>query len=94
MGGMRRLHIRISGDVQGVFFRAGAQSEALRLGLRGFVRNLPDGSVEVVAEGEEGALKRMLAWCMRGPKGASVSDVESEMLEASGEFSGFRIVYG
>lgn len=87
-----RIRILIFGDVQGVFFRAGAQSEATRLGLVGWVRNLPEGSVEVVAEGEHDALKKLLEWCSHGPAGAGVSRVEEEWLPQSGEFRGFTII--
>jgi acylphosphatase len=90
---MERIRIIVFGDVQGVFFRAGAQDQARRLGLSGWVRNLPDGSVEVVAEGEDGALKALLAWCMHGPAGASVAKVEHEWLAATGETGDFRIRY-
>jgi len=85
------LHALISGTVQGVFFRAGAQEEALRLGLTGFVMNRPDGSVELVAEGERKALEDLLSWCLRGPSGAVVRDVEFVWEEAQGAFSDFEI---
>lgn len=88
-----RIHIVVSGDVQGVFFRAGTRSAASGLGLTGWVRNRPDGSVEVMAEGGRGALEKLLEWCGRGPAGASVSKVEHEWLAAGGEFSGFRVKY-
>jgi acylphosphatase len=88
-----RLHVLIFGDVQGVFFRAGAQDEARRLGLAGWVRNVPDGSVEIVAEGGRDALERLLGWCGHGPAGAAVSDVKSTWLAATGEFADFRIRY-
>ncbi len=90
---MVRLHIRVSGDVQGVFFRAGAQSEAKRLGLSGWVRNVDDGSVEALAEGSKSALDEFLEWCSKGPAGASVSEMKYEWMEATGEFRGFRIRY-
>lgn len=90
---MVRLHIHVSGDVQGVFFRAGAQSEARRLGLSGWVRNVDDGSVELLAEGPKSSLDGLLEWCYKGPEGASVSEVRYEWMEATGEFKGFRIRY-
>jgi acylphosphatase len=86
-----RLHVRISGDVQGVFFRAGAQDEASRLGLAGWVRNTKDGSVEAMAEGERSKLELFLEWCSHGPAGASVSRIDEEWSQASGGFDGFRI---
>ena len=87
-----RLHLIIHGDVQGVFFRAGTQVEAKRLGLSGWVRNLPDGSVETVAEGDRNALSLFLDWCSHGPAGAGVTEVEKEWLKAKGEFRDFRVV--
>jgi len=90
---MERLHIIIIGDVQGVFFRAGAQSEARKLGITGWARNLPDGSVEVTAEGAHESLEKLLVWCGHGPAGASVSEIKSEWLAATGEFADFRIKY-
>jgi acylphosphatase len=89
-----RIHIRIFGDVQGVFFRAGVQEEAQRLGLKGWVRNRDDGSVEVVAEGGTEALRELLEWCSHGPIGASVSRCEHEWLSGTGGFAGFEIKRG
>lgn len=86
-----RLHIFISGDVQGVFFRAGTQTEARRLGLVGWVRNTEDGRVEVLAEGERSALEKLLEWCSHGPAGASVTKTEHEWLESKNEFRDFWI---
>ncbi|MFH0737172.1 MAG: acylphosphatase [Candidatus Micrarchaeota archaeon] len=87
-----RLRLIIHGDVQGVFFRAGAETEAKRLGLVGWVKNLPDGSVETMAEGERNALLRFLDWCSHGPAGASVSAVEKEWLKTQEGFKDFRII--
>lgn len=86
-----RLEVLVSGRVQGVWFRASTREEALRLGLRGWVRNLPDESVEAVFEGEEEQLRRMLAWCRGGPPGARVDRVEARWGPASGEFAGFSV---
>jgi len=87
-----RLHVIVSGDVQGVFFRAGVQDQAMRLELRGWVRNNPDGTVELVAEGERPALERLLSWCSHGPAGATVSRLDHEWGEPGG-FPDFRIRY-
>ena len=76
--------IRICGRVQGVFFRASAREEARRLGLAGFARNEPDGSVLIEAEGAEAALERFIAWCRRGPPGARVERVDVEHGEPRG----------
>lgn len=68
--------IRVFGKVQGVFFRRSAREEARRLGLAGFARNEPDGSVYLEVEGDESALARFVAWCETGPVGARVERVE------------------
>jgi acylphosphatase len=92
----QRLEVRISGRVQGVWFRASTREEALRRGLSGWVRNLPDGRVEAVFEGDRPALDAMLAWCRVGPPGARVAGVETGWAEAAGEpatgLDGFTIL--
>jgi len=67
-----RAQLRIVGRVQGVYFRASACQEGQSLGLAGWVRNCPDGSVEIVAEGTRANLEQLIAWCHRGPPGARV----------------------
>ncbi len=89
----RRVYITVAGRVQGVFFRANTQEVAQRLGLSGYVRNLPDGRVEVVAEGEEEALRKLVDWCHEGPPLARVERVEVRWENPTGEFSGFHIRY-
>ena len=86
-----RVRLLIEGRVQGVFFRASAQAEASRLGLTGWVRNRPDGGVEIVAEGERKKLDDWIAWCRYGPRGAEVENVRIEREEFGGEFTAFRI---
>lgn len=88
-----RIHIRVLGEVQGVFFRAGVQEVARSLAITGWARNVEDGSVEVIAEGPRERLAELLDWCSHGPSGASVSQIEHEWLEATGEFSEFGIRY-
>jgi acylphosphatase len=88
-----RLEIVISGRVQGVWFRASTRDEALRLELRGWVRNLPDGRVGAVFEGEEDRLRQMLDWCRRGPPGARVDNVEATWGAASNDFQDFSVRY-
>jgi acylphosphatase len=80
--------------VQGVFFRAHAQKKASKLGLTGFVRNLADGRVEVVIEGEEQPVKQMVAWCHLGPSEARVEGIEVQWEAFQGEFSNFQIQRG
>jgi acylphosphatase len=89
----RRLEVLVAGRVQGVFFRASTREEARRLHLDGFVRNLTDGRVHGVFEGDEAALERMLRWCREGPAGSRVDRVESTWTEATGELGGFTIRY-
>jgi acylphosphatase len=89
----RRGHFFVSGRVQGVCYRMYACREAERLGVTGWVRNLPDGTVESVAEGEEDALAAFRDWCGRGPPHARVTRVEESYLDATGEFPDFRIAY-
>ena len=87
---MKRVHVRVRGRVQGVFFRAEARARAESLGLGGWVRNAPDGSVEAVFEGDEQRVDSMVDWCRRGPSGAHVADVEAEAEEPTGE-TGFDV---
>jgi len=87
----KRLAIVIDGRVQGVWFRASTHDEAIRLGLQGWVRNLPDGRVEAELEGEEDALRRMLAWCRAGPPGSRVDHAEARWSTATNEFETFSI---
>lgn len=85
------VHLRIEGRVQGVFFRASTLDQAIRLGLKGWVRNCPDGSVEVVAEGERKKIDDLVEWCRHGPPGAHVRDVLIQWEDFQGEFPDFRI---
>jgi acylphosphatase len=75
---MSARHAVVHGTVQGVFYRASAEQEAQRLGVAGWVRNLPDGSVELVVEGDDAAVEQMLTWAGRGPSRADVSRVDVE----------------
>jgi acylphosphatase len=87
-----RVQILIYGEVQGVFFRSNAQSEALSLGLSGWVKNNSDGTVELLAEGDIETLKKLLEWCRKGPGGAKVEKVEETWGMASGDLSGFSVI--
>ncbi|MEZ4439436.1 MAG: acylphosphatase [Polyangiaceae bacterium] len=89
---LKQIHIRVTGRVQGVFFRASAQREAKRLGLTGWVRNRNDQSVELVAEGEETGIKDLIAWAQNGPSAARVDKVDIRWRSYVGEFFDFRIV--
>ncbi len=89
---MDRIHVFVFGHVQGVFFRAGVQKEAKRLGVVGWARNLEDESVEILAEGECEALEELLMWCYRGPKDAKVKELEYNWLEAQGDMGEFSVL--
>ncbi|MFH1849785.1 MAG: acylphosphatase [archaeon] len=88
-----RCRLIVSGRVQGVCYRFRCRDVALGLGLRGFVRNRPDGTVEVVAEGDKTGLDKLIEWCKKGPPAASVEDVRIKM-ERKNEFSEFSIQAG
>jgi len=88
-----RAHANISGRVQGVFFRMETKRAADRIGVYGWVRNLRDGTVEAIFEGNQDQVDRILAWCKEGPPNAQVSDVKLDWQDYTGEFSGFDISY-
>lgn len=89
----RRVRAVVYGRVQGVFFRASTQEEAERYGLRGWVRNRPDGSVETVFEGEEKAVTAMEAWLHQGPPASLVEHVAVNEEESVEPLPGFVIRY-
>ena len=84
-----RKRVLVSGRVQGVFFRASCRDEAERQGVAGYVRNLPDGRVEAVLEGEPGGVDAVVEWCRRGPSMAQVESLEVSEEEPQGD-RGFR----
>ena len=88
---MIRCHVFVSGMVQGVFFRAFTKENAEKLGLTGFARNLSDGRVEAVIEGEEDKIKELLEILRKGPPGSSVSNIDVKWEEARNEFQRFGI---
>jgi acylphosphatase len=90
--GLKQVQLFVRGRVQGVFFRASAQREAKRLGVTGWVKNRADGAVEILAEGEEDALKELNAWANHGPSAARVERVDVRWRSFVGDFSDFRIV--
>lgn len=89
---LKALRITVYGYVQGVGFRSFARRHALALRINGFVRNMPDGSVQIVAEGDEKALDEFLKLVSRGPFMARVDRVETEEVPVSG-YGGFRIEF-
>jgi acylphosphatase len=86
-----RVHLLISGEVQGVFFRASTRKAANELGVSGWVRNLPTGMVEVVAEGRKPLLDRLIEFCKKGPEGSKVDEVSIEWERYQGVFSAFEV---
>ncbi|OYT53367.1 MAG: acylphosphatase [Candidatus Altiarchaeales archaeon ex4484_2] len=86
-------HVYVSGRVQGVFYRASTRDKARELGLRGWVRNLPDGRVEALFQGEKDRVEEMIDWCHREPRMARVSDVEVDLRQLVEKLNGFEIRY-
>ncbi len=83
----------VSGKVQGVFFRDYTRSEAQRLGVAGWVRNKKDGSVEILASGDEYRVDQLVEWLYQGSPNARVSSVEVKTAEKPGELKGFEVRY-
>jgi acylphosphatase len=89
--GIKRYHLIISGRVQGVSYRMSAWEKARQLSLTGWVRNLSDGRVEMLIEGDTAKLEQMTAWAGQGPRFASVSNVDVSEKDAAGDFADFEI---
>jgi acylphosphatase len=89
----RRLHAVVHGRVQGVSFRYYTQRRARELGLTGYVRNLWDGAVEVLAEGSQADLEKLLAFLHVGPRSAFVSQVDTQWSNATNAFERFEVRY-
>ena len=87
----RRVYVLISGRVQGVFFRASAKKRADELHITGWVRNLDDGRVEAVIEGEQEKVRKMIEWCRKGPGYADVKDIQVISEKYIGEFKDFSV---
>jgi acylphosphatase len=88
-----KARIRIEGVVQGVFYRYSTQQKAQELGVKGWVRNCWDGSVECLGEGERDKVEALIQWCHRGPPGARVEKVTAHWEEYTGDLKGFSIKY-
>lgn len=88
---MRQVKLRISGKVQGVFYRASTREKAQQLGIKGWVKNEPDGTVSAVGQGSDANLRQWIDWCREGPSGARVESVEVEEL-AVATFQQFEII--
>ncbi|QSA97960.1 acylphosphatase [Methylococcus sp. EFPC2] len=90
----KRVRVWVSGRVQGVYYRGSTCREADRLGLMGWVRNLADGRVELVAEGEESAIQALLNWCAEGPPMARVDEINVLEEPIKGVLIGFQQIRG
>ena len=88
---MRRVHLSISGRVQGVYFRQSTKDRAIEYGVSGWVRNRSDGTVEIVAEGSSNAINRLVSWCLTGPEMALVEGIERIDEEPVGIPKGFDV---
>lgn len=90
---MQTIHTRIEGRVQGVFFRDSTRKEAIRLGLKGWVKNMKDGAVEAVFQGDEENLTKMQTWLKEGPPQAKVTEVVIDRLDEKKVYDTFQIVF-
>jgi len=90
---MKAIQVNVSGRVQGVCFRAATRDEARRIGVAGWVRNLSDGTVEVLAQGPEDKVDRLLSWCYQGPPGGYVAVVDYTEVPADPSLNTFSIRY-
>jgi len=89
----KKVVLKITGRVQGVLYRTNAKKEALSLNLVGFVQNKTGGTVEIIAEGEENNLKKLIDWCYSGPPSASVENIKEDWENYTGGFNSFEIKY-
>lgn len=85
------VHIRVSGRVQGVAYRYYARNIAEQLGIKGWIKNLINGDVELMVEGSQKTVKQMIEWCKEGPRLAIVENIEVDWLPYSGKFNHFYI---
>ena len=88
---LQRARVRVSGQVQGVFFRDSTRQKAEELGLAGWVRNMPDGHVEALFEGPSEKVEEIVRWCKEGPQHASVENVDTDFESAGGDLEGFEV---
>ena len=90
-GDRERARVYVSGKVQGVFFRDATREKAEQLGLAGWVRNIPDGRVELLLDGPSEKVREMVRWCKEGPSHADVEDVDTEFEASAGDLEGFEV---
>lgn len=90
---MKKVRAIVTGRVQGVWYRAHTRDKAVELGLSGFVRNLPDGTVEIVAQGDAGAVDALMSWARIGPPLAEVTDLRVREMAEEEEYDSFEVTY-
>lgn len=90
---MKKVRAIVSGRVQGVWYRAHTREKAVELGIAGFVRNLPDGTVEIVAQGEEGQVEALMDWARVGPPMAEVTEVRARDMAEDEEYGSFEVLH-
>jgi acylphosphatase len=88
-----RAHVIFSGRVQGVFFRANTERKAVELGVYGWVKNLPDRTVEAVFEGDKTRVQNLIDWCSKHQPMATVTSMQVDWEEFKGEFNKFSVLY-
>lgn len=91
MSDIARAHLIVSGHVQGVYYRSNSAETGLKLGLTGWSKNLPNGTVEIVAEGDKERIEELIKWCRKGPPSARVEGVDIRWEAPTGEFEAFRV---
>ena len=90
---MKKVRVVVTGRVQGIWFRASTYDKAQQLGINGYVRNLINGDVEFVAEGDDSEVDRLLQWARHGPPLARVDDIKVEVLQYDSEYTDFTVRY-
>lgn len=92
MGTLRHMRLIVHGRVQGVWYRASAKEAAEKLGIKGWVRNLPDRCVEIDASGGADSVEKFIQWCYQGPPGARVTTIDVQELEFEVTIENFQII--
>ena len=90
---MKKVRVVVTGRVQGVWFRAATRDKAQQLGVNGYVRNMVNGDVEFVAEGNDAEVDRLIQWARQGPPLARIADIKVEVLQYDNEYTGFKVGY-
>jgi acylphosphatase len=90
---MKKVRVTVTGRVQGVWYRATTCEKAMALGVNGYVRNLVNGDVEFIAEGEDAKVDELVQWAARGPSTAAVDEIHVQEMEYDKEFTDFKVTY-